>query len=378
MFAASEFCRELESRGVDFYAGVPDTVVEHFCNHVVAHPPAGGHVLAANEGGAIGLAAGHWLATGGTPLVYMQNSGLGNAANPLLSLADAEVFAIPMLLLVGWRGQPGVHDEPQHLKQGKVTRAMLDGMEIPWRMLDPDLAKTSAILDEAFSAFREKPGPFALVAPKGCFAPSPAIQFRRGGAILAREEAIRAIVAAFAGSRAAFVASTGMGPRELYEIREALGQGHEKDFLNAGAMGHASMIAAGIALAEPDRPVVCLDGDGALLMHLGALALVPSLKCRNFFHVLLNNGVHDSVGGQPTLFSVLDAALLARACGYSAAERAGTRAEIGAFLAGCRPGTGPRFLDVALDRGFRGNLGRPKIPFAEAARQFQSFLRLRE
>ncbi|MDR1535497.1 MAG: phosphonopyruvate decarboxylase [Planctomycetota bacterium] len=373
MFTAADFCRELAARGCDFYAGVPDTVIEFFCNHIQAHPPAGGRVLAANEGGAVGLAAGYWLASGRIPLVYLQNSGIGNAVNPLLSLADPEVFAIPMLLLIGWRGRPGVPDEPQHLKQGRVTQALLDSLEIPWRLLDPDPERTGAILDAAFARLREAPGPYALIAPKGCFAPVPALPAGRAGAGPTREEAIGTIIAAF-DSRAAFVASTGMGPRELYEIREALGQGHERDFLNAGAMGHASMIAAGAALARPDRPLVCLDGDGALLMHLGASAVIPSLPLPNFVHVLLNNGVHDSVGGQPNLFARLDAVGLARGFGYRTAARAAGLAELGEILAGLPRGGGPHFVEAALVRGFRKDLGRPKIPFAEAARQFQSFL----
>ncbi|MDR1520309.1 MAG: phosphonopyruvate decarboxylase [Planctomycetota bacterium] len=371
MFKAADFCRELERRGVDFCAGVPDTVVENFCNQVFVQPPAGGHVLAANEGGAVGLAAGHWLAAGKIPLVYMQNSGLGNAVNPLLSLADPEVFAIPMLLLIGWRGQPGVPDEPQHLKQGRVTQAILDSLEIPWQILDADFGKTLQVLDQAFRRLRQTPGPYALIAPKGCFEPSPAVPAGHA-ASLTREEAIRAIVAA-SHPGAAFVASTGMGPRELYEIREALGQGHERDFLNTGAMGHASMIALGAALARPGRRLICLDGDGALLMHLGALAIVPSLPCPNLTHILLNNGVHDSVGGQPNLFASLNAVALARVAGYRTAARAANLAELRVRLAEA-DGDGPHFIETILARGFRQDLGRPKIPFAEAARQFQGFL----
>ncbi|MDR3078191.1 MAG: phosphonopyruvate decarboxylase [Planctomycetota bacterium] len=373
MFEAADFCRELERRGIDFHVGVPDTVIENFCNHVFLHPPGGGHVLAANEGGAVGLAAGHWLATGNVPLVYMQNSGLGNAVNPLLSLADPEVFAIPMLLLIGWRGQPGVHDEPQHMKQGRVTRSLLDSLEIPWKVMDPDLGKTLAILDDLLAGLKLRRGPRALIAPRGCFAPVPAVPAGHAGAGQTREEAIRDLVSAF-GRDTAFVASTGMGPRELYEIRDALGQGHDQDFLNAGAMGHASMIAAAVALGRPNCDVVCLDGDGALLMHLGALALIPSLGCRRLFHILLNNGVHDSVGGQPNLLAGLDAAGLARVCGYRSASRVSGRNELLTALAECRGKPGPHFLEIRLTRGFRKALGRPQIPFEAAALQFQAFL----
>lgn len=373
MYEAELFCRELERLGTDFIVGVPDTVIKNLCNYIFDNPPSGGHVIAANEGGAVGLAAGHYLATGKIPVVYMQNSGIGNAVNPLLSLADAEVFAIPMLLLVGWRGEPGTKDEPQHMKQGRVSRAMFDSMEIPCGVISPDFDETKRELEHAFDAMRKKPGPYAMLVQNGCFAPAPAVKAGYEKPECTREEAIRTIVQSF-DSKTAFIASTGMGPRELYEIREVLGQNHERDFLNAGAMGHASMIAAGAAMAKPDRTVVCLDGDGALFMHLGALALIPNLPCRNLVHVLLNNGVHDSVGGQPNLGCLEDAASLARAAGYRRVLAADNEAELKKALAECRGDDGPVFLEVKLSRGFRKNLGRPGIPFPEAAKQFREFL----
>lgn len=373
MFTAAAFCRELERLGADFYAGVPDTVIQDFCNYVVENPPAGGQVIAANEGGAVGLAAGHWLATGRIPVVYMQNSGIGNAVNPLLSLADADVFAIPMLLLVGWRGEPGVKDEPQHGKQGRVSQALFASMEIPCGIIGPDFTAAKRELEQAFATMRSRPGPYALLIRNGSFEPVPAVAAGRHGDGLTREEAIR-IAIDCCDDRTAFVASTGMGPRELYELRTALGQSHERDFLNAGAMGHASMIAAAAAMARPDRTVVCLDGDGALFMHLGALALIPTLPCRNLVHVLLNNGVHDSVGGQPNLGVRLEAARLADAAGYAHVVRTDCADGLRQALAECCTAAGPHFIEVEVVRGFRKNLGRPGIPFPEAARQFQSFL----
>ena len=373
MYEAATFCRELERLGADFYAGVPDTVIQSFCNYVFENPPPGGHVVAANEGGAVGLAAGHYLATGNIPVVYMQNSGIGNAVNPLLSMADAEVFAIPMLLLIGWRGEPGTKDEPQHIKQGRVSRVLFDGMEIPCGIVGPDFDETKRELERAFAAMRKNPGPYALLVRNGCFAPTPAVPAGYPDPGLTREEAIRAVITHF-DDRAAFVASTGMGSRELYELREALGQPHERDFLNAGAMGHASMIAAGAAMARRDRTVVCLDGDGALYMHLGALALAPTLPCPNLVHILLNNGVHDSVGGQPNLGQLSDASALARAAGYKLVLDAHDAESLERALAQCDGKNGPVFVEVKLARGFRKNLGRPGIPFAEAAQQFKTFL----
>lgn len=373
MFTAAAFCRELERLGADFYVGVPDTVIQDFCNYVFQNPPKGGQVIAENEGGAVGMAAGHYCATGNIPVVYMQNSGIGNAVNPLLSMADAEVFAIPMLLLVGWRGEPGTRDEPQHMKQGRVGKALFAAMEIPCGEIGPDFEEAKKELERAFKHMHARPGPYALMIRNGCFEPVPPIPAGHDRAVMTREEAIGTIVGNCAAD-AAFVASTGMGPRELYELRDALGQTHAGDFLNAGAMGHASMIAAGVALARPERTVVCLDGDGAAFMHLGALPLIASLGPRNLVHVLLNNGVHDSVGGQPNLAARISPGDLARVCGYEKVHKTSRPAELADIVRSCQGRDGPYFVEAVLARGFRKNLGRPTIPFAEASRQFRNFL----
>lgn len=373
MYEPAEFCRELERHGVDFVTGVPDTVLEPFCNYVYQNPPKGGHVIAHNEGGAVGLAAGHYLGTGNIPVVYMQNSGLGNAVNPLLSLADNRVYAIPMLLLVGWRGEPGVKDEPQHIRQGEVSQSMLEAMDIPNGVLTPDFDESVKELRRAFEYMKTTPGPYALLVKKNCFTPSPSVPAGYETPRLKREDAIKIIIENI-GPTSPVVASTGMGPRELFELREALKQPHERDFLNAGAMGHASMLAFGAALAQPDRRVVCLDGDGALFMHLGALALIPSRKPSNLVHILLNNGVHDSVGGQPNLGEDIDVESLAKACGYMKTARAEDADELQNAVLQCQNEAGPWFIEVRLARGFRNKLGRPTIPFPEMARQFREFL----
>ncbi len=373
MYEASVFCQELERLGADFYVGVPDTVIKHLCNYLTLHAPHGGHIIAANEGGAIGLATGYFLATGKIPVVYMQNSGIGNAVNPLLSLADPDVFAIPMLLLIGWRGEPGIKDEPQHMKQGRVSQAMFESMDIPCGILGPDFDEAKQVLATAFDHMRSKPGPYALLVRNKCFAPVDPVEKNYAGPDMTREQAIQVIINAF-DDKTAFVASTGMGPRELYELRDAAGQSHERDFLNAGAMGHASQIAAGIAQAQPGRRVVCIDGDGALFMHLGGLALIPSLGCKKLIHVVINNGVHDSVGGQPNLASSLDACSLARVCGYGQTHQVEHKSKLVDALEQCKKGPGPGFIEVLVARGFRSDLGRPKIPFAEAAQQFKTFL----
>ncbi|MCC8181353.1 MAG: phosphonopyruvate decarboxylase [Planctomycetes bacterium] len=376
MFSAARFCEQLQRHGAGVYVGVPDTVIQSFCNYLCTNPPPGGHIIAANEGGAVGLAVGNHLATGLTPIVYMQNSGLGNAVNPLLSLADREVYAIPMLLLIGWRGEPGRKDEPQHLKQGKVTEALLDSMGIPYGIVEADFEQAKEVIDRAFAAIRRDPGPYALLIRNGCFEPSPPADAGYPGTGITREQAIRVVVGN--AGPAAIVASTGMASRELYEIRESLGQDHSHDFLNVGAMGHASQIAAGVALGAPGRAVVCLDGDGALFMHLGGLALIPSLDCANLIHVLLNNGVHDSVGGQPVLSERNDLAELATTVGYSfvysVEDENSLAAALRESIGNIARGGGPHCIEVRLARGFRSDLGRPQTPFTQAARQFADYL----
>ena len=376
MYKASDFCQELARLGSDFYTGVPDSVLKGLCNFLNSHPPKGGHIQAANEGGAIALAVGRYLATGRIPVVYMQNSGLGNAVNPLLSLADAEVYAIPMLLLIGWRGEPGGKDEPQHMKQGRITLDVLDTLGIPYGIAGLDWPQTVFELEMAYTAMRHHSHPYALVVQKGCLENEPSFAAAAPAPdALTRDTAIRVLVEC-ADDNTAFIASTGLASRELYDIRTKSGEGHERDFLNVGAMGHASMIALGIAGAQPGRRVVCLDGDGALLMHMGSLPIIGQQAPANLTHVLLNNGVHDSVGGQPNAVGVIDPAEVAAACGYKrifqATSEHGLRETAGAALSV----PGPVFWDVRLTGRGHGQPGRPSIPCATMAQQFGDFLRM--
>ncbi|MDR0450609.1 MAG: phosphonopyruvate decarboxylase, partial [Treponema sp.] len=283
------FCDRLKGRGTDFFTGVPDSLLKSFCACITGRGGEAGHVTAVNEGAAVALAAGYHLATGKIPLVYMQNSGIGNATNPLLSLADPEVYSIPLLLLVGWRGEPGLSDEPQHVKQGRVTDELFRTMRIPYAVLAPDERGLDSQLDTAYTYLRGESGPYALLVQKNTFSPYASQGAEEAAAEMSREEAIEEILR-FSGEGEFFFSTTGMASRELYELREKLGQGHGRDFLTVGSMGHASHIALGVAMREPGLPVTCIDGDGAALMHLGALAAIGNLKPRNFRHILLNNG----------------------------------------------------------------------------------------
>lgn len=377
MISPKAFHAALAAQGVDFLTGVPDSLLKDFCAYVDAVLPPEGHVIAANEGTAVGLAAGHHLATGSLPMVYLQNSGLGNTVNPLLSLADPEVYAIPMIVLVGWRGAPGVKDEPQHVKQGRVTPAMLEAMEIPYQVLDGDPEAAAEAARWAAATARATNAPVVLLVHKGAFGKAEEKRPAREvpATMLAREAAIRLVTATLpAGST--IVATTGMISRELYESSGALGQDRSSDFLTVGSMGHASQIALGIARAKPDAQVVCLDGDGAALMHLGGMATIGTSATGDLLHIVLNNGAHDSVGGQPTVAQQISLTAIASACGYDVvAGPLEEEAEIRAEVARLAQVPGRRFLELRVRPGSRAELGRPKESPTENKAQFISRLR---
>jgi len=369
MIPVEPFYRALEEQGVGFYSGVPDSLLKNFCAYLTDHSP--NHVIAANEGNAVGLAAGYYLATGRPGLVYMQNSGLGNAVNPLLSLVDSEVYGVPLVLLIGWRGEPGVKDEPQHKKQGRVTPALLDAMEIPYSVLGPDSIDWQAVVSGQVNVALTRNKPVALLVKAGTF-DAYKLQTKVVQAYpLDREEVIRHIVERLADRT--FVSTTGFASRELFEIREKSGQGHGKDFLTVGSMGHSLQIAVGLAWAQPKVRVCCLDGDGAVLMQMGGLA-VAAQSGRNFLHVLLNNGCHDSVGGQPTVGHSTDFLLLAQAVGYKARFSVSTAEALDRVLGQVENLEGPVFVEVRIHGGARVDLGRPTTSTLENKQAFMASL----
>ena len=357
--------------GVTFFAGVPDSLLKDFCAYVTAHAPSEQHVITSNEGGAIALAMGHHLATGGTALVYMQNSGLGNTVNPLTSLASAQVYGVPMLLVVGWRGEPGKHDEPQHKQMGAVTQAALDAIEVPYLVLSDEPVVARGQVRDSLAAIAAQSRPHALLIRKGTFAKY-SVASSEPRYPMTREEAIAAIATGLPAA-ALVVSTTGKPSRELYEIREQRQQPHDSDMLVVGGMGHASQIALGVALGQPRREVYCFDGDGAVLMHMGGLASIGTLAPHNYRHVVLNNGAHDSVGGQPTVGFEVDLCAVAAACGYRSCVRVETAAELTAALNDFHHQPGPRLLEVRIRKGARANLGRPAMSPRELKQRFSKF-----
>lgn len=365
----------LSSYGIDFYAGVPDSLLKQLCACLTDTLPAEQHIIAANEGGAIGLAAGHYLATGRIPVVYMQNSGEGNTINPLTSLTDKDVYGLPVLLLIGWRGKPGVHDEPQHVKQGKITIPLLEVLGIRYVVLSHDEDVADSQVEDAVRYMQSTGESYALVVEKDTFESYESQVAASGRPFpMSREDAIH-LVAASMGERDIVVSTTGMISRELFEYRVTKRQGHERDFLTVGSMGHASQIALGIALAQSKRRVYCFDGDGAVLMHMGAMAIVAQMAPKNFVHVVFNNGAHDSVGGQPTVGLAINLPQVAQAVGYNHVFSAVTEGELVTCLEEMNGIDGPVFLQICVRKGNRKDLGRPTTTPVENKEALMKFLK---
>lgn len=373
MIDPSRFLETLERRGVAFFAGIPDSTLKAFGRALADRLPGHRHVVAANEGSAVGLAIGHHLATGGLACVYMQNSGLGHAANPLASLASPDVYGVPMLLIVGWRGElvdgAQLADEPQHRQQGRITLPMLDCLEIPYAELAPGAAdaEADAIVERLAAQALAGPRPVALVVRRGVLdggdgEPPPSSPY-----VLSREEALVEAVAALPRDTI-YVATTGKVSRELHDHRRATGIPPGWDFLSVGAMGHALQIAAGIALARPDRRVACLDGDGAFIMHMGGLAAAATSG--NLIHLVINNGAHESAGGGATQGFALDMPAIAKACGYAFAGRAQTRSEISSLLVQAQAAAGSAFVEIRTNASSRADLPRPPHALGEAKARF--------
>lgn len=361
--------------GADFYTGVPDSQLRALCDYLTdtygSDPQH--HIIAANEGSCAALAAGYHLATGKVPAVYLQNSGEGNLLNPAASLLHEQVYAIPMVFLIGWRGEPGVPDEPQHRYQGQITLKLLEDLGIPYFVLGRDTTEAEACAAmDAFRPLLTAGRDVAFVVRKGALTYDRAVCYTNQNR-MRREEILRHILAVSGADPV--VCTTGKASRELFELREAAGQGHECDFLTVGSMGHCSSIALGIALQKPDARVWCLDGDGAALMHLGALAVIGASAPANLIHVVINNGAHETVGGMPTAAGKIDLAAVARGCGYTYAACADDLDALDRELAAAGQRGALTFLDVRCAIGARADLGRPTTGPQENKRQFMEHLR---
>ncbi len=349
----------LDILNADFYAGVPDSQLKAMCDCLISRYGVDGvhHVIAANEGNCTALAAGYHLATGKVPVVYMQNSGIGNAVNPIASLMNDKVYAIPCIFVIGWRGEPGVHDEPQHIFQGEMTLKLLEDLDVTTFIIGKETSKNEVC--DAMNCFRSlltKGKQVAFVVRKGALEFNGGIKYANKN-MMRREDVIRRVITA-AGDDI-IVSTTGKASRELFEIREANGQSHDHDFLTVGSMGHSSSIALGIALQRSDKKVWVIDGDGAVLMHMGSMAVIGSMKPKNIVHVVINNGAHESVGGQPTVLDKVDLVGVACSCGYSHVANIDNFNSLEQELATIGARNELCFIEAKCAIGARNNLGRP-------------------
>jgi len=374
MIKPENFFNFFKEKNIDFYTGVPDSLLKNFCAYITDHSTKENNIITANEGNAIALAAGHYLATGEIGLVYMQNAGLGNIINPLASLIDKKVYSIPVLLVIGWRGEPGKKDEPQHIKQGEVTLTLLETMGIKYKILSYNETKNKLIINEAVEYMKRYKEPFALIVRKNTFENYSFKKQIKTNYDLNREEALKLIISKM-DDKDIIVSTTGKTSREVFEYREALGQSHEKDFLTVGSMGHASQIALGVALAKPDRNVYCLDGDGALIMHMGGMAIIGKIAPKNLKHIVINNGAHDSVGGQPTVGFDIRMDEIAKACGYKIVLKADTIENILKCFEKMKKVDEISFFEIRVNKGARDDLGRPTTTPIENKEAFMEFLK---
>ena len=364
----------VKALGADFFTGVPDSQLKALCNYLIytygTDPKH--HVIAANEGNCAALAAGYHLATGKVPVVYMQNSGEGNIINPLASLLNEKVYAIPMIFVVGWRGEPGVHDEPQHIYQGEVTVKLLDDMGVKSFIIGKETTEEELAEEmEEFNALLADGHDVAFVVRKGALSFDEKVVYKNDNE-MKREEIIRHITD-FTGEDP-IVSTTGKASRELFEIREAKGMAHKYDFLTVGSMGHSSSIALGVALNKPGTKVWCIDGDGAMLMHMGSVAVLGNIKPENLVHIVINNGAHETVGGMPTVAAGIDVVAIAKACGYPAAVSVDSFEALDRELGIAKAYKGLRLIEVKCSIGARDDLGRPTTTALENKNNFMEYL----
>lgn len=363
----------LNDIGINFYTGVPDSVLNDFCLHLVNNVPDCQHIMAANEGNAIGIAAGYHMATGKIPVVYMQNSGIGNATNPLLSLTHPCVYGIPLILLIGWRGDPAIKDHAQHKKQGELTPVLMEDMDIPYQVLDAD----DTVIEKfqwAANKAKELNAPVALIAKKAILTQKEKKQEYAESPLMNREEAISAVLDIF-GKDAIYLATTGRATRELHEQIMIHGFGHEIEFLNVGAMGHLSSIGLGLAVGAPDKKIVVFDGDAAAVMHMGSLATNGRYQPKNLIHIVLNNGVNESVGGQKSSGQIINLTAIAKGCGYETIPAfVESKEDLQKAVKQLADSNHLSFLDVHVRQGIRKDMPGLKIVHQHAKSELMNYL----
>lgn len=366
----------LEIIGSDFYSGVPDSQLKALCNYLMNRygiDPEH-HIIAANEGNCTAIAAGYHLSTGKIPVVYMQNSGEGNIINPVASLLNDNVYAIPVVFIIGWRGEPGIHDEPQHVYQGKVTLKLLEDMDIDSYIISKDTKDID--VEEAMVNFKQKLNlgkSVAFVIRKGSLSYDEEVKYSNNYSMV-REEIIEHIVKVSKDDP--IISTTGKASRELFEIREKKHQSHQYDFLTVGSMGHSSSIALSIALNKRNQTIWCIDGDGAVLMHMGSMAVIGNCNPNNLIHIVINNSAHETVGGMPTVAGNIDLVMIAKAVGYKNVVCVTNFDELDEAIGNAKKKKMLSFIEVKASLGSRSDLGRPTTTALENKENFMRYLNI--
>lgn len=371
MIKIQDFVKAMNS---DFFVGVPDSRLKELCGFLISEYGSNSknHMIAANEGNAVGIAAGYHLATGKTPVVYMQNSGQGNVINPITSLLDRRVYGIPVIFIVGWRGEPGVKDEPQHIFQGEITKELFDVVDIPVSIVDKNtsIEDLSRTMDD-FNKYLNDGRSVAILVKDGSFESDTVMKYKNCYDMT--RESIIEIITDVSGDDP-IISTTGKTSRELFEIRANAGVGHGRDFLTVGSMGHSSSIALGVAMNKPEKTVWCIDGDGAVLMHMGGMAVIGASYADNFVHILINNEAHESVGGMPNASENVDYCEVAKACGYKSVCRVDDKATLKEILLSAKKTHTLTFIEIKAAIGARKDLGRPTTSPIENKEAFMSHI----
>lgn len=367
------FVQHLKNMGIDSLIGVPDSTLKVFCDYVNSEGSnVFNHFVPANEGAAVGLAVGNYLATGRPACVYMQNSGIGNIVNPVTSIAHADVYDIPMLFLIGWRGEPGKKDEPQHKFMGRITESIFDVLEIGHEVIGEETTdeELGDILLKAAAALK-KNRQYAVIIKKNTFEDRKFSDYANEHKLV-REKAIDTILESL-NKDDVIISTTGKISREVYEESDRLLGDHKQAFLTVGGMGHASMIALGYAKQRPDKKVFCIDGDGAVLMHMGSLAFLAKQSPDNMVHICLNNEAHESVGGMPTGAAGISYAEIAKSCGYPIVNCVTTQEELKLAMDAAKNNNKLTFVEVMVAMESRADLGRPKESAVENKENFMEY-----
>jgi len=358
----------IKQLGIEVLTGVPDSTLKEFCDYINSEKTGLIHHTAPNEGSAVGIATGVYLSTGKPVCVYMQNSGIGNAVNPITSIANTEVYNIPMLFIVGYRGSPGLKDEPQHKFMGRITEKMFDCLEIEYEVIDGSISesKLKDIFDRIKNTLANKKQ-FSLIIKKDTFDKRTNAAYANSYK-LNREHIVSEIMKKIKENDLV-VSTTGKISREVYEQNN-----RNQCFLTVGGMGHASMIAFGIAENSPSKRVICLDGDGAALMHLGNLAFIGSRGVENLIHICLNNDAHESVGGMPTAAPNFKYAETAKVCGYSNIFVVQTAEEFNNLMNDFNNLKKLTFIEIKVANESRDDLARPKESALDNAISFMNYI----